>query len=348
MKAEQEAITIDADETSHDAAEHCHGLQQTTAALLDNSHPFAKLFPLMEGAEYAGLVEDVRANGLREPIVVDGRGRILDGRNRLRACLEAGIEYTKTAFLGDDDAILRFVISKNLHRRHLDTSQRAMIAAELANHRHGGDRRSDQAATLPLVSQGEAARLMNVSARSVRDAAKVKNVGGSELVTAVKKGDVSVAAAAEVAKEARDVQRKVVSGDKREVRRKIAEVKAKRKPQPAQRAAAREAAFAASTNIRQHSRHVVDGIVSIGEELAQAKTKMPDGSFSPWLQTALGWSDHNARRFIEVRDLLKNQDTEELGPIDLSVLYIAASLAGDEPVKATKAPEPGTPAAEQS
>ena len=154
MKAEQETITNDADETSHDAAEHCHDLQQTTTALLDNSHPLASLFPLMEGAEYAGLVEDIRANGLREPIVVDGRGRILDGRNRLRACLEAGVDYTKTTFSGDDDAILRFVISKNLHRRHLDTSQRAMIAADLANHRHGGDRRSDQAATLPLVSQG--------------------------------------------------------------------------------------------------------------------------------------------------------------------------------------------------
>ena len=122
MKAQQQTITTDADETSHDATEHCQDPQQTT--LLNNSHPLASLFPLMEGAEYAGLVEDIRANGLREPIVVDGRGRILDGRNRLRACLEAGVEYTKTTFSGDEDAILRFVVSKNLHRRHLDTSQR--------------------------------------------------------------------------------------------------------------------------------------------------------------------------------------------------------------------------------
>ena len=87
----------------------------------------------MEGDEYAALVEDIRLNGLREPIWVDQHGRILDGRNRMRACMEAGVPCNKKTFEGDDDAILRFVISKNLHRRHLDASQRALIAAELAN-----------------------------------------------------------------------------------------------------------------------------------------------------------------------------------------------------------------------
>ena len=78
----------------------------------------------------------------------------------------------------------------------------------------------------------------------------------------------------------------------------------------------------------------------------RAKAKLPDGSFSQWLQSALGWSDEDARRFIEVRDRLKADDTEELGVIDLSVLHIAASLAGDQPVKAAEAPEPGILAAE--
>lgn len=322
-------------------------LVETDAWIIDKAHPYANLFPLMEGNDFAALVADIRAEGLREPIWIDEQGRILDGRNRMRACLKAGVPCIKRTFPGDDAAILRFVISKNLHRRHLDASQRAMIAAELANHRHGGDRRSDQAATLPLVSQGEAARLMNVSARSVRDAAKVKNDGGSELVIAVKKGDVSVAAAAKVAKQAREVQRKVLTGDKREVRRKIAEIKAKRKPQQAApRAAARATAHEASTNIRQHSRHIVDSILGIGEELVRAKTKLPDGSFSQWLQSALGWSVEDAQRFIEIGDRLTDDDTEELGAIDLSVLHIAASLASDLPAKATEAPEPGILAAE--
>jgi hypothetical protein len=142
-------------------------------------------------------------------------------------------------------------------------------------------------------------------------------------------------------------QRQILTGNNQGVRREVAEIATKRKPKQApQRAAARATAHEASTKIRQHSRHIVDSILAIGEELVQAKTKMPDDLFSRWLQTALGWSDNNARRFIEVRARFKDDDTEELGAIDLSVLHIAASLASDLPVKATEAPEPGILAAE--
>jgi hypothetical protein len=49
-------------------------------------------------------------------------------------------------------------------------SQRALIAASLANMTHGGDRRSDQAANLPVgkISQPEAAKMLNVSERLIR------------------------------------------------------------------------------------------------------------------------------------------------------------------------------------
>lgn len=95
-------------------------------------HPVAGLFPLLEDEAFEALVEDVRENGLREPMILHADGRIIDGRNRYRACLAAGVEPQFRTWEGDveDGAALRaYVLSANLHRRHLDDSQRCMVAA---------------------------------------------------------------------------------------------------------------------------------------------------------------------------------------------------------------------------
>lgn len=110
-------------------------------------HPLANLFPLIEGDEFAALVTDIREQGLREPVTLFD-GMILDGRNRYKACLEAGAECPTQVFTGTDP--VAFVISANLRRRHLTESQRAMVAAKLANLEHGGDRLTGQAANLRL------------------------------------------------------------------------------------------------------------------------------------------------------------------------------------------------------
>jgi ParB-like chromosome segregation protein Spo0J len=54
-------------------------------------HPLANLFPPLEEKELDELTADIRANGLRENIVLH-EGKILDGRNRYYACLRAGVE----------------------------------------------------------------------------------------------------------------------------------------------------------------------------------------------------------------------------------------------------------------
>ena len=90
---------------------------------------------MIAGADFAALVADIKANGLQEPIRTLG-GLILDGRNRFRACEQAGV-HPRTVDLPTDTDPVKYVVSANIHRRHLSTSQRAMVAAEIANMRNG-------------------------------------------------------------------------------------------------------------------------------------------------------------------------------------------------------------------
>jgi ParB-like chromosome segregation protein Spo0J len=87
-------------------------------------HPLASVDPLLEGAEYAALIEDIRQHGLHESIVLCD-GMIVDGRNRYRACLEAGVEprFREMLFGSDADAIA-YLDSANWHRRHLTPEQK--------------------------------------------------------------------------------------------------------------------------------------------------------------------------------------------------------------------------------
>src|SRR5262245_58355928 len=92
-------------------------------------HPVANIFPLMEGTEFEALKADIAANGLREPIWTFD-GQIVDGRNRYRACQELGIEPATCEWNGRG-SLVKFVVSLNLHRRHLTSSQSAVVALEV-------------------------------------------------------------------------------------------------------------------------------------------------------------------------------------------------------------------------
>jgi ParB-like chromosome segregation protein Spo0J len=176
----------------------------------DHFHPVAGLFPMLEADDFAALVEDIRLHGVREPIVRHRDGRVLDGRNRLLACRQLGVPCPERSFEGDDSDVLSFVVSMNLHRRHLDASQRAMIAGELANLGEGRPPKSRQ---ICPVSQSQAAGLLSVSSRSVRDAVKVRREGVPELVRAVKQGRLSVSRAAAATKRTPEQQRRIAAGD---------------------------------------------------------------------------------------------------------------------------------------
>ena len=168
-------------------------------------HDLANIFPMLAGDEAKARAHDILEHGLREPITLL-EGKILDGRNRYIACLDAGIEPRFTHYGGDDPAA--YVVSLNLKRRHLDESQRAMVAKKLATLERG-QRQTGKFAG--VTTQVKAASMLNVSERSVRTAGAVIDKAVPEIVTAVENGDVSVSAAAQFAKQPKEEQAKQIA-----------------------------------------------------------------------------------------------------------------------------------------
>lgn len=161
-------------------------------------HPFSLIWPVVVGEDFRLLVEDIKANGIRrKPTLFRERGRdwLLDGKLRVRAAAEAGITPKFEYYEGDDP--LGFLISANDRRRHLNDSQRMMIAARLATLPQG---RPKKTATSSGLSQSQASHLQDVSVAGVRLAKNVIERGTPELVAAVDQGEVTVKAAAEIAK----------------------------------------------------------------------------------------------------------------------------------------------------
>ena len=165
-------------------------------------HKLANLFPLLEGKELDALAQDIFANGLREPITLYKK-QILDGRNRYAACELAKVKPTFKEFDGDESKLLEFVVSANLRRRHLNESQRAMIAASVANMRQGERTDIEPSANLPKVSQSEAAEMFIVSERLVRDAVKIRAEADDDTIKGIEQGKTTIGAVAKKIKTTR-------------------------------------------------------------------------------------------------------------------------------------------------
>lgn len=157
-------------------------------------HSIANIFPLIEGSAFAEFVEDIKANGLRDPIILY-EGAVLDGRNRLRACEQLGIEPATKVYAGADP--LAFVISTNLRRRHLKDSQRALIAARLSNIPHGGHRGDLREGK---ISRSLAAQMLNVTERTLDWGRQVELHAAPPIKELVERGRLSVSAGGKIAK----------------------------------------------------------------------------------------------------------------------------------------------------
>lgn len=91
-------------------------------------HPAADLFPMLDDDELQELADDIAEHGLHHAIVMLD-GMVLDGRNRLRACEMVDVRPSFVDYDGDDP--IAFVVSVNLHRRHLMAGQRAALAVSI-------------------------------------------------------------------------------------------------------------------------------------------------------------------------------------------------------------------------
>lgn len=162
-------------------------------------HPAAMIMPMMSKTEFEALKADIKEHGQKEPALLY-QGKVLDGRNRVRACDELGIptDFCEADDNWDIDPI-EYVLSINLHRRHLTTSQRSMIAAKMATLKHGGDRKTENIKGSKDLSIKQAASALNTSEKSVKRAKQLIDNGSESLIEAVEQNEIPVTLAAKLA-----------------------------------------------------------------------------------------------------------------------------------------------------
>jgi len=168
-------------------------------------HPVCDLFPMMDPSSLAGLAADIKSNGLLSAIVLH-EGQIVDGRNRLLACREAGVEPRfvdwRQAYTGAMPVDC-WIWSLNVERRHLTPDQIAWAIvqrrawqeekaardrqAEAGKQFHKGSPKVPVEPPEPLLgAKGETRELLakeaGVSTNKVRQALAVQKLASQERV----------------------------------------------------------------------------------------------------------------------------------------------------------------------
>ena len=130
----------------------------------------------MQGEPYAELTRSILANGLQLPISVNAAGVILDGRAELR--------FRVMSLSADEEVDL--ILAANVQRRHLSTSQRAMVAA----------RWGDLGNITKIPTLADRAEAMNASVTTLLFAQTVLKHGSAALIRRVDNDEVTVSNAA--------------------------------------------------------------------------------------------------------------------------------------------------------
>src|SRR5271169_3947313 len=165
---------------------------------------------MMSEEDCQSLKEDIRKNGLIEPIWLY-EDKILDGRNRYKACLEIGVTPIFEMFDDKLRSPLDFVMSLNLERRHLTSSQRACVAVlalpffkEEAKKRQGYRSDIQQKIAASRQARDDAAVFSGTNRQYVSDAKAIKEAS-PELYEKIRRGEKTIS---EVKKELKTIEKK--------------------------------------------------------------------------------------------------------------------------------------------
>lgn len=191
-------------------------------------HEAAGIFPLMDGEALEALADDIRQNDLQIPIeLLDGH--IIDGRNRYKACLLAGIDPEDHMIEVDPDDPVAYVLSMNLHRRQLTTPQAAVCAQrarkmydEAAKKRQkqskgrGQKKGQDNCPDLnedddpPGQARDKAGKAFGISGVTVDRARRIMRDGIPEVAEALEAGKLSVAGGVKIVASPKQDQKKLL------------------------------------------------------------------------------------------------------------------------------------------
>ncbi len=166
-------------------------------------HPAADLFPMLDSTGMQALAADIAASGLRTPVAL-WNGQVIDGRNRLEACRIATVEpRCETMQFADNAECVRYIVSTNLHRRHLTDEQRDQIGARLVTMGQGGDRANPQNAG--LIGVDAAAGLVSSTPARIERARTIERAD-PELAAQVRAGTITKGGALKQIRERAKVQ----------------------------------------------------------------------------------------------------------------------------------------------
>jgi len=168
---------------------------------IDGIDPVADLFPLGTDDETEGMSANMLIVGMLDPVKVNSKNQLIDGRNRLRAAYLAGLKKVPIERVNPKN-LVGYVVALNLARRHLTIGQRAMIGAKIANMNQGGNHRSNKSKELDLISQSEAIQLLggNIHHDAISQAQIVKDWAPDE-AKEVEAGNLTLANGYQIARQ---------------------------------------------------------------------------------------------------------------------------------------------------